>query len=289
MERSHGMFIPERPYLVDLEGLIEYLQKRVGEDHECLSCGKFKSNIFAVQTHMRDKGHCKIPYSTEYDQLAIGDYYDFRSTYSDGEDDDESETTEDGNGGAKLGARREAKATGPDGEELEDDDDADGWETDSSGSDLDEDESADGPTHKRSTKAHKHTSPAYYDEYELHLPSGKAVGHRSLNKYYRQNLYNHPSEAERAEQLLIEAARNEDGVEPNSENQVAVIKNRRREMAPRGAIGMAGVSDEKKRVARKDEQRNRDLNMYRARKTEYAYGKKLNNQKHFYYRDMNGG
>ncbi|PTB38585.1 uncharacterized protein TrAFT101_006599 [Trichoderma asperellum] len=290
MERSHGMFIPERPYLVDLEGLIEYLQKRVGEDHECLSCGRFKSNIFAVQTHMRDKGHCKIPYSTEYDQLAIGDYYDFRSTYSDGEDDDESETTEDGNGGAKLGARRETKATGADGEELEDGDDADGWETDSSASDLDEDESADGPTKRelssKHSKAHK---PAYFDEYELHLPSGKSVGHRSLNKYYRQNLYNHPSEEERAEQLLIEAARNEDGVEPNSENQVAVIKNRRREMAPRGAIGMAGVSDEKKRLARKDEQRNRDLNMYRARKTEYAYGKKLNNQKHFYYRDMNGG
>ncbi|KAM0447901.1 hypothetical protein ACHAO4_008645 [Trichoderma viride] len=290
MERSHGMFIPERPYLVNLEGLIGYLQKRVGEDHECLNCGKFRSNIFAVQTHMRDKGHCIIPYSTEYDQLVIGDYYDFRSTYSDEEDDDESETTEDGNGGAKLGARREAKAVGPDGEELEDGDDADGWETDSSGSDQDEDESADGPTHKRSSKNSKaHTSPAYFDEYELHLSSGKAVGHRSLNKYYRQNLYNRPSEEERAQQLLIEAARNEDGVEPNSENQVAVIKNRRREMAPRGAIGMAGVSDEKKRVARKDEQRNRDLNMYRARKTEYAYGLKLNNQKHFYYRDMTGG
>jgi pre-60S factor REI1 len=235
-----------------------------------------------VQTHMRDKGHCKIPYSTEYDQLAIGDYYDFRSTYSDGEDDDESETTEDGNGGAKLGARREAKAVGPDGEELEEGDDADGWETDSSGSDLDEEESADGPTRKRSSKNSKaHTTPAYFDEYELHLPSGRAVGHRSLNKYYRQNLYNHPSEEERAEQLLIEAARGEDGVEPNSDNQVALIKNRRREMA--------GVSDEKKRLARKDEQRNRDLNMYRAKKTEYAYGKKLNNQKHFYYRDMNGG
>ncbi|KAM0259344.1 hypothetical protein ACHAQJ_003376 [Trichoderma viride] len=309
MERLHGMFIPERKYLVDLEGLIQYLQKKVGEDYECISCGKFKNGLFAVQTHMRDKGHCKIPYTSEYDQLAIGDHYDFRSTYSDGEeDDDESETTEDGNGGAKLGARRETKATGPDGEELEDGDDADGWETDSSASSLDEDVPAEGHTHQYErlskhahdpkshhqadgwhSKAHKHTQAAFFDEYELHLPSGRSVGHRSLNKYYRQNLYNHPSEEERAEQLLIEGARNDDGVEPNSENQVAMIKNRRREMAPRGAIGMAGVSDDRKRIVRKDEERNRDLNLYRAKKTEYAYGKKLNNQKHFYYRDMRGG
>ncbi|UKZ57357.1 hypothetical protein TrVGV298_011210 [Trichoderma virens] len=319
MERFHGMFIPEKTYMVNLEGLIGYLQERIGEDHQCISCGKFKNSLFAVQTHMRDKGHCKIPYSTEDDQLAIGDFYDFRSTYSDGEeDDDESDSgsTEDGNGGAKLGARREAKTTGPEGEELEEGEDADGWETDSSASSLDSEDltavPAEGHIHQferlskhphhstndpRShhqadgwhSKAHKHTHAAFYDEYELHLPSGKSVGHRSLNKYYRQNLYNHPSEEERAEQLLLEAARNEEGVEPNSENQVAVIKNRRREMAPRGAIGMAGVSEEKKRSARKAMERNRDLEHYRSRKTEYSYGKKLNNQRHYYYRDTGGG
>ncbi|KAL6798163.1 C2H2 type zinc-finger domain-containing protein [Trichoderma camerunense] len=319
MERFHGMFIPEKTYMVNLEGLIGYLQERIGEDHQCISCGKFKNNLFAVQTHMRDKGHCKIPYDTEEDQLAIGDYYDFRSTYSDGEDDDEesdSGSTEDGNGGAKLGARRETKATGPEGEELEEGEDGDGWETDSSASSLDSEDltavPAEGHIHQYErlskhshhstndprnhhqadgwhSKAHKHTHAAFYDEYELHLPSGRSVGHRSLNKYYRQNLYNHPSEEERSEQLLLEAARNEEGVEPNSDNQVALIKNRRREMAPRGAIGMAGVSDEKKRVARKDMQRNRDLEHYRARKTEYSYGKKMNNQKHYYYRDLAGG
>ncbi|KAL7785893.1 C2H2 type zinc-finger domain-containing protein [Trichoderma ceciliae] len=320
MERFHGMFIPERSYLVDLEGLIQHLQGRIGEDHQCIGCGKFKNSLFAVQTHMRDKGHCKIPYSTEEDQLAIGDHYDFRSTYSDGEEEDDdgsdSGSTEDGNGGAKLGARREAKATGPDGEELEGGEDADGWETDSSASSLDSEDltavPAEGHIHQYErlskhphhttndprnhhqadgwhSKAHKHTHAAFYDEYELHLPSGRSVGHRSLNKYYRQNLYNHPTEEERAEQLLVEGARNDEGVEPNSENQVAVIKNRRREMAPRGAIGMAGVSDDKKRSVRKATERARDLDLYRSKKTEYAYGKKLNNQKHFYYRDMTGG
>lgn len=319
MERIHGMFIPEKAYLVNLEGIIKYLQEKIGEDHQCLTCGKFKNSLFAVQTHMRDKGHCKIPYSTEEDQLAIGEHYDFRSTYSDGEEeDDESDSgsTEDGNGGAKLGARREAKATGPDGEELEAGEDADGWETDSSASSLDSEDltavpaeghihqferlskhahhsTADPRNHHQAdgwhSKAHKHTHAAFYDEYELHLPSGKSVGHRSLNKYYRQNLYNHPSEEERAEQLLLEGARNDDGVEPNNENQVAAIKNRRREMAPRGTIGMAGVSDEKKRLVRKTMERNRDLEHYRNRRSEYAYGKKLNNQRHYYYRDNGGG
>ncbi|KAL7811602.1 C2H2 type zinc-finger domain-containing protein [Trichoderma gracile] len=318
MERIHGMFIPEKTYLVDLEGLIRYLQEKVGEDHQCLSCGKYKNSLFAVQTHMRDKGHCKIPYTTDEDQLAIGDHYDFRSTYSDGEDDDESDSgsTEDGNGGAKLGGRRETKATGADGEELEEGEDADGWETDSSASSLDSEDltavPAEGHIHQferlskhahhstndpRShhqadgwhSKAHKHTHAAFYDEYELHLPSGRSVGHRSLNRYYRQNLYNHPSAEEREEQLLLEAARNEDGVEPNSESQVAVIKNRRREMAPRGAIGMAGVHDAVKRSVRRDVERNRDVEHYRARKTEWSYAKKRNNQRHYYYRDTGGG
>ncbi|OAA63457.1 ABC transporter, transmembrane domain, type 1 [Niveomyces insectorum RCEF 264] len=43
--------------------------------------------------------------------------------------------------------------------------------------------------------------------HELHLPSGPSVGHRSLNKYDRQNLHNYPPLAEREKQaeLAIEA------------------------------------------------------------------------------------
>ena len=29
-----------------------------------------------------DKGHCKIAYEDEHDQLEISDYYDFSSSYS---------------------------------------------------------------------------------------------------------------------------------------------------------------------------------------------------------------
>lgn len=106
------MFIPEKPYLVDLEGLLGELQKHIQELNECLYCGKWKSNAFAVQTHMRDKGHCKIPFTTEAEQLEIGEFYDFRSTYSDDEDSEDESDVDQPAGGAKLGAKRSTKAVG---------------------------------------------------------------------------------------------------------------------------------------------------------------------------------
>ncbi|KAK3394901.1 C2H2 type zinc-finger-domain-containing protein [Podospora didyma] len=250
MERIHGMFIPEKTYLVDLEGLIGALHERVFILNECLSCGKVKSNAFAVQTHMRDKSHCQIPFTTEDEQLEIGEFYDFRCTYSDdesSEDESEDEEMEDGkaSGGAKLGAKRSAKVTG-DGDEVMNED---GWETDSSASSLDSDDlhavpaelhdhqyarldkhphhSREGHrTHRQRdgfhAHSHKRAHAVFYDEYELHLPSGKSVGHRSLNKYYRQNLHNYPTPAERAEReerLAIEAAeREENGMDVDSDD-----------------------------------------------------------------------
>jgi pre-60S factor REI1 len=232
MERAHGMFIPEKQYLVDLEGLLAYLQEQVFGLNECLTCGKVKANVFAVQTHMRDKSHCQIPYTTEDEQLDIGEFYDFRSTYSDDEDwEDEEE--EEQNGGAKLGAKRESKVTGEDGDEVMEDET---WETDSEASSLDSNDLhavpgdqhhhqyerlSKHPHHSRDAARphhqadgwhahpHKRAHAVFHDEYELHLPSGKSVGHRSLNRYFRQNLYSYPTPEERAERLAIEEAERE--------------------------------------------------------------------------------
>ncbi|KJZ73775.1 hypothetical protein HIM_06893 [Hirsutella minnesotensis 3608] len=321
MERFHGMFIPERQYLANLEGLIKHLQRQVSEDHECLSCGKYKSTIFALQTHMRDKGHCKIPYTTEEEQLRIGDFYDFRSTYSDGEEDDsDGEATEGEHGGAKLGPKRRAKIVGENGEEIDGDEDADGWETDSSVSSLDSADltavPAEGHIHQFErlskhphhshhdprnrhqvdgwhSRAHKHTHAVFYDDYELHLPSGKSVGHRSLNRYYRQNLVNYPTPEERAERLAIEdggSDREDRGREArNGNREVAVREGRGRALVPRGAEGMMGVSDDKKRLARKVQQRGRDAGNLRNKRNELSYGKRANNQKTYYYRYDGGG
>ncbi|KAL2168713.1 hypothetical protein VTG60DRAFT_6939 [Thermothelomyces hinnuleus] len=272
MERTHGLFIPEKQYLVNLEGLIGYLQEQVFILNECLTCGKVKANVFAVQTHMRDKGHCQIPYTTEEEQLEIGEFYDFRSTYSDGEGDwvDESDDDdEQQNGGVKLGAKRESRLVGEDGDEVMDDEN---WETDSDASSLDSndlhavpaeqhyhqyDRLNKHPHHSRSTprthrqadgfhsNAHKRSHAVFYDDYELHLPSGKSVGHRSLSRYYRQNLYHYPTPQERAERLAIQDADRSNQMEVDSEQRP-----RGRALVPRDVrgLGVASLDDRRTRA-----------------------------------------
>ncbi|KAI0386533.1 C2H2 type zinc-finger-domain-containing protein [Hypomontagnella monticulosa] len=316
MERIHSMFIPEKQYLIDLDGLIGALQQRIQEFHECLYCGKIKNSALAIQTHMRDKGHCKIPYTSEDEQVDIGNYYDFRSTYSDGEDSDD-ESVEDGkqNGGAKLGARRSAKAVGENGDEVMEDDE--GWETDSSTSSCKSEDlgpipvdnhfrqyerlekhphhSSHDPRHHHQmdgwhSHAHKHRA-IFYDDTELHLPSGRAVGHRSLAKYYRQNLHNHPSPEERAERLAIEAASSEDAMDiddaKNGDDQVARRQDRGRNGAvvsrANGGTGMLGVTDQKKKEVVRSEQRSRKQEQKAARQKEWALNKQANHQKYYNY------
>ncbi|XDG05829.1 hypothetical protein ABKA04_005444 [Annulohypoxylon sp. FPYF3050] len=316
MERIHSMFIPEKQYLVDLEGLIGALQQRVQEFHECLYCGKVKNTALAVQTHMRDKGHCKVPYTTEDEQVEIGDYYDFRATYSDEEDDSEDEVEDEKqNGGAKLGARRSAKAVGEDGDEIMEDE---GWETDSSTSSCNSEEigsipvdqhfhqyerldkhphhTSHDPRHHHQmdgwhSHAHKHRA-IFYDDTELHLPSGRAVGHRSLARYYRQNLHNYPSAAERAEMLAIEAASPEgdamdvDGVK-DGDSQVAQRQGRGRNgtivSRANGGTGMLGVTDQKKKEVVRAEQRGRKAEHKASRQKEWALNKQANHQKYYNY------
>ena len=312
MERFHGMFIPERHYLVDLEGLFGSLYEKIHEYHECLYCGKLKPTVFGLQTHMRDKGHCKIPFDTEDQQLEIGEFYDFTSTYSDGEEDSGSEDELPGkkrSGGVKVGAKREAKTTDEEGDENMED--GEGWETDSSASSLD---SADltavpldqrthqyekldqHPHHSHSdprphrnkdgfhSHAHKHTHAVFYSEYELHLPSGRTAGHRSLNKYYRQNLHNHPSSAERQEQLAIEAAASSESEEEQDE-RVARRNDRERGRAltsrANGGLGMVGVTAEKRKEVQLLEKRTRKVEDRERRRYQWGVNKQNNMQKHY--------
>ncbi|KAI5297659.1 hypothetical protein KEM56_004638, partial [Ascosphaera pollenicola] len=115
MSRVHGMFVPEKQYLVDPAGLIKYLYAKITENFECLYCHKLKYSAPAIQTHMRDKGHCMIAFDTEEEMLEVGQFYDFSSTYSDDEDADGDEEIVDA-----------------------EDNDQEGWETD--GDDESDDE-----------------------------------------------------------------------------------------------------------------------------------------------------
>ncbi|KAJ2901628.1 zinc finger protein Yan [Zalerion maritima] len=310
MQRIHSMFIPERDYLIDLVGLVGYLQQIVYEQCRCIACRKTKADVFAIQTHMRDASHCKIPYATEAEMLRVGDFYDFRSTYSDPEEDEDGGVGMEGNG-TKLGLKRTTRIVGEDGEELGEVDE--GWETDSDASSVATDEITSLPmdqhihqyekldkhlhhSHNDPRKhlqgdgfhshAHKHAHhAAFYDEYELHLPSGKSVGHRSLAKYYRQNLRDHPSPEER-EMAAIEAAKeeNDDSIDLDGEHQGA-SESTSREIVARDQMGMVGVAEYKKKEVQKVEKKAKAAEDRASRRMQLHVSERANNQKSYYYRE----
>ncbi|PKY04468.1 hypothetical protein P168DRAFT_297315 [Aspergillus campestris IBT 28561] len=257
MLKSHGMFIPERDYLVDLEGLLNYLYRKISENSECIYCHSVRNNAEGARTHMRDKGHCMIAFETGAEQVEIGQYYDFRSTYSDGEDDDDDEDEALEDGGVKVHSE---------GDEADE-----GWETETEASSMDEDEDddADLPSSK---------NPVYATEYELHLPSGKSVGHRSLQRYYRQNLRNYPTAEERAErQLMIE---NGELVE---DEKPSMARNQNRAVASRGngGTGMIGVTDSQRRLATESEKKERTRALRQEQRITARVQRAANNQKHY--------
>jgi pre-60S factor REI1 len=317
MSKQHGFFIPEREYLVDLTGWLNYLSETITVLHQCLYCHKKVHTASGVQTHMRDRGHCMLAYSTEEEQLDVGDFYDFRSTYS---DEELSDDEEEANGGVSLGTKRTTKTTveNADGEDVEMNDNEEDWESDSTLSSVPTDEITSVPIDQEHRTArldlhrhHSHTDPrphknsdgfhshahhtpvaVYHDEYELHLPSGRTAGHRSLNTYYRQNLRNYPSAEERAQQRLLTAQRVDAGdagaedadAEDNaSETTETADRGRGRQLVSRanGGLGMVGVTDEKRREVKLLEKRQ----LRRAERAENKYRagneRRGNFQKHF--------
>ncbi|EGD83548.1 zinc finger protein [Salpingoeca rosetta] len=82
MGQKHGFFIPHLEFVDDLQGLVRYLQLKVGNYFTCIWCNKACAGLEAVRQHMDDKGHKQVDYSDE-GQLELGDFYDFSSTYPD--------------------------------------------------------------------------------------------------------------------------------------------------------------------------------------------------------------
>ena len=298
MAKIHGLFVPEHNYLTDLEGLLGYLQAKILNNYECLWCHKLKGSADGVQSHMRDKSHCRIAFETEEEMIEVGQFYDFSSTYSDPEDEDsdtEMDESKAKNGGVKLS----------NGEE-----EGDGWETDSSFSSLDSNDLTSVPNddktrahgrlhlnrhhsqtdhrpHKNAdgfhSHAHAHNTAIFYDEYEMHLPSGRVAGHRSLKKYYRQNLHSYPTAAERmarAQRLIEEGSSGDDDVEDVDSNP-PLTPPRNSALAKRGEAGMLGVSNTARRQVRSQEQKSRTKEMRAQNRYQAKIEKQANSQKHF--------
>lgn len=319
MGKQHGFFVPEREYLVDLEGLVNYLSETIQVLHTCLYCHKTLHSAHGIQTHMRDRGHCMIAYSTEEEQLDVGEFYDFRSTYSDDETDEDDD--DEMNGGVSLGPKRSIKTTiqNSSGEDLDidsADEDDEGWESDSTLSSVPTDEITSIPVDKDPRKAkldlhrhHSHTDPrphknsdgfhshahhtptaVYHDDYELHLPSGRTAGHRSLRMYYRQNLRNYPTPEEREQQRLLTQSNSDerhisddDNDEASEMTETTETGNRGRQIVSRanGGLGMVGVSDAKKREVRAVEKRDAKRAMRAQNRYQAGLERRNNFQKHF--------
>ena len=184
MASTHSFFIPDLEYLTDLSGLLSFLGERIVVDNTCIFCLK-KSREFrsadAVRKHMIDKGHCKIAYDTESERLAVSDFYDFSSSYP---------TLPSGKQGP---SKRRVKVVVPD-TELADDD---GWEDVYGDGASEVDEVIDeGPTELEDSEDGSDDEASgpqitYGDTvYELVLPSGARIGHRSLRRYYKQSFAN---------------------------------------------------------------------------------------------------
>jgi pre-60S factor REI1 len=322
MGRFHGMFVPEREFLVEPENLVKYLHDKIHLNHECLKCHKIVHTPAGIQTHMRDRGHCMIAFETDAELVEVGQFYDFRSSYPDAaefEDIEDEDASDDSastqGGGVKLGARREAVVTTGDNAAMSSNEDDAGWETDSTVSSVPTDEIGTIPIDRahrlkslNKSKHHNHADPrphraadgfhshahgaphaVYHDDYELHLPSGRTAGHRSLNKYYRQNLRNYPGVAERMENAQrrltagegsgedsdvdMDGEEGEDGEQRNGRG--------RQQIATRGDMGMLGVSEAKKAeiaaVEKREQRRGQRV------KNNYQAGneKRGNFQKHF--------
>lgn len=311
MSKFHGMFIPEQPYLVDLEGLIRYLYGKIVINNECLHCHKIKSSTSGVQTHMRDKGHCMIAFESEEEMIEVGQFYDFSSTYSDEEEDDEDviqDSSHKSSSGVMLGSTRsdalKTIISSPNGDrEMQDgEENSGGWETDSSASSIDSEDLIAVPidhTHAFDRlplhRHHSHTDPrphrtadgfhshahshyaVFRSDYELHLPSGRTAGHRTLSRYYRQNLYNYPAAAERVANRMIEDS-------PRSENDVnqsEVERGRGSLMTTNSEAGMLGVTEAKKQELREIEKRERKREQRTRQQYQWKVDKRGNSQKYF--------
>lgn len=253
MASAHSFFIPDADYLIDVDGLIGYLGEKIAVGNVCIFCngkGREFRTIDAVRKHMTDKSHCKVAYDSQDDRLEISDYYDFTSSYPD----------------AHL--RKEKAMNEAEDEEWEDSDNEDGSDVDEvvdedEDEDLDDDLSVNQITYGDSN-------------YELVLPSGARIGHRSMRRYYAQSF---PG-----------AARDAKPVDPNSGAAIVrrLLGDKKSVLVPRkGGFGAFGSGTDVVKARNRGEAREagRHVREFRDRKRAEDFRTKIgfihNSQKHF--------
>lgn len=141
---KHGLYIPERLFLVDLESLLTYLGEMIVVEKICMVCGFQGKNLESIRQHVNSKGHCRIPYETKEERLLLAHLYDFTLS-------EEPETPHESPSKVKFD---------------------------------------DSPVQILSDGINSNYTTVNIDPtgVELTLPTGSRIGHRSMMRYYRQNI-----------------------------------------------------------------------------------------------------
>ena len=166
MQTTYGFFLPDQEHLTDLEGLVGYCHEKIKLGHYCLYCEKMFPTWQGCQKHMINKQHAKLKYEATNGAFEeLEPFYDFS---------DENQTF--------LASAQGKKSTKNEEEDviMEDDGDEE-WEDMSDGEaqeaeDLQEYEDA-------LSRFGFDVTPLG----ELVLPDGRIIGHRGLQRYYKQH------------------------------------------------------------------------------------------------------
>lgn len=163
MFREHGLYIPERSYLTDLMGLLNFLIDVIVVQKRCFCCSFEGSTLESIRAHMYSKRHCRLPYETKEERERVADFYDFSSLTEDSHESEQSSQTD-------------KKIHFSNSEETDDQDSE--------------------PDHRQDINSNYTTVSVDTTGMELTLPTGARVGHRVGQRYYRQNLPMPPDTAD---------------------------------------------------------------------------------------------
>lgn len=81
LENTYGMVVPEERFVSDFDGLVTYLNEKVGIGNCCLSCPFIGRSLESVRKHMIDKNHVRIPFDTVAHLEELADFYDFEKYF----------------------------------------------------------------------------------------------------------------------------------------------------------------------------------------------------------------
>ena len=91
MYLKYGFFIPDQEYLMDINGLLNYLSEKVKLGGICLYCQKQFPPGRPCMNHMISKSHCKVRYEDGIDLDEYEDFYDYSACYEDVSDSEDEE------------------------------------------------------------------------------------------------------------------------------------------------------------------------------------------------------